>query len=167
MVTLDLNAINAIAPYKVTAATQPDTYLFRTDFGVAYKILFVRDDLLQSEKAYHLYVIKLNNLPSPSDIKVKHTILAVLKNYFLLNNSTLLYICDTGDNKQASRNRLFKQWFNTFSDKENYICIDSKIKDENGIDNYAAMISRLDNPNLENTIQEFVFTVKCLSEKPQ
>lgn len=40
------------------------------------------------------------------------------------------------------------------------------IRDADGMQNYAAVIVRLDNPHLESVISEFYATVKTLREKP-
>ena len=45
------------------------------------------------------------------------------------------------------RNRLFDSWFAYANDKEQYVIMVANIQDLEGVDNYAAMILRKDNPH--------------------
>ena len=40
-------------------------------------------------------------------------------------------------------------------------------RDADGIQNYAAIIIRLDNPNLKSIVAEFTETIQMLSQKPE
>lgn len=40
------------------------------------------------------------------------------------------------------------------------------IRDTDGVQNYAAIIVRLDNPKLKSIVAEFTETVQILSQKP-
>lgn len=123
--------------------------------------------MLQSQDAYQLIIANVNHRKSPSDIKVRDTILQIVDEFFAVNNSTLLYICETGDNKQAMRSRLFEQWFSTYRRKGYYTMITSSIIDADGQLNFATIILRNDNPRLVQVIEEFTSTVQLLSQKPQ
>ena len=83
-----------------------------------------------------------------------------------IDNKTLLYICETGDEKQALRNRLFERWFSTYERKAQYTFVASSLKDDEGVENYAAIIVRNDNPELSAIIAEFTETISLLSTKP-
>ena len=48
--------------------------------------------------------------------------------------STLLYICETGDKKQALRNRLFERWFSTFERKAQYTFVASSLLDDEDLE---------------------------------
>jgi hypothetical protein len=78
----------------------------------------------------------------------------------------MLYICETGDGRQAMRSRLFSHWFTTFTDKGKYSILQSSIVDSENIENYFAIILRNDNPNLQQVITEFANTVNFFSHKP-
>lgn len=80
----------------------------------------------------------------PSDVKVRDTIIAIIDEFFVENNTPLLYICETGDKKQALRNRLFECWFSMYERKAQYTFVASSLKDEEGIENYTAIIVRND-----------------------
>jgi hypothetical protein len=78
----------------------------------------------------------------------------------------LLYICDTGDGKQALRSRLFIRWFNTYRNKDAYIVETAEVKEGN-ITNFAALIVQKSNPQLESIVSDFRETVKLFTDKPQ
>lgn len=84
---------------------------------------------------------------------------------FRCNNSTLLYICETGDNKQRMHSRLFEYWFSTYNRKALFTMISSSIVDAEGVVNFATIILRNDNPELSEIIVEFTESIQLLSQK--
>ena len=48
--------------------------------------------------------------------------------------------------------RLFERWFSTYERKAQYTFVASSLKDEEGIENYTAIIVRNDNPDLSAII---------------
>ena len=48
-----------------------------------------------------------------------------------------------------------------------YTLLQSSIVDDEGIDNFFAIISRNDNPNLKNVISDFYDNVMFFSQKPE
>lgn len=126
---------------------------------------FDDDDLLSTE-LYQFSIVNGNDKPSPRDNGVKDTVFAIINEFFRVNNATMLYICETGDGRQAMRSRLFSHWFTTFADKGKYSILQSSIVDSENIENYFAIILRNDNPNLQQVITEFANTVNFFSHKP-
>ncbi len=165
MNSLSLHAVNASSSYEVSAVND-GCYQFFTDYGVHCTVEFVLDDSLLSHETYHLVIVNVNHQKSPSDVKVRDTIIAIIDEFFVENNTTLLYICETGDKKQALRNRLFERWFSTYKRKAQYTFVASSLKDEEGNENYTAIIVRNDNPELSAIIAEFTETISLLSSKP-
>ena len=162
---LSLQAINSNASYEVSEVGE-GCYQFFTDYGVHCSVEFVPDDSLMSRETYHLVIVNVNHQNSPSDVKVRDTIIAIIDEFFESNNTTLLYICETGDKKQAFRNRLFERWFSTYARKAQYTFVASSLRDDEGVENYAAIIVRNDNPDLSAIITEFTTTISLLSTKP-
>ena len=163
---LDSKRINSHAPYQVKESDDINFFEFFTASDVHYSVGFMPDDSLMQSEAYHLIIINVDNRPSPSDRKVKDTVLAIVAEFFERNNTTLLYICDTGDGKQCMRSRLFERWFAAYNKKALYTSVTSSVVDEDGITNYATIILRNDNPRLVDTIAEFTSTVSLLNQKP-
>ena len=148
---LSLKRINENSSYPVETTGEDGFYQFFTDGGVHYSVGFMEDDILLSQNSYQLIIANINNHKSPRDHKVRDTIIAIVDEFFRNNNSTLLYICETGDSKQSMRSRLFEYWFSTYNRKALFTMISSSIVDEEGVVNFATIILRNDNPNLSDT----------------
>lgn len=164
MVTLDIDRINASAPY-IVSLTRGGDCRFTTDAGVMYFVSFMEDDILQNVNSYEIIISNPTNKKSPQDPKLRDTILSIVYEFFESSQSALLYICDTGDSKQVLRHRLFSYWFNSATRKKDYAFMSAEITDAEGAQNYAAIIARLDNPDLEIIVNEFYLVVKTLREK--
>lgn len=167
MNALSLDRINESASYPVEACEKEGFFQFFTDNGTHYSIGFMEDDILLSWDSFQLIVANINNHKSPRDRKVRDTIIAIIDEFFHANNSTLLYICETGDNKQSMRSRLFEYWFSTYNRKSLFTTLSSSIIDNEGVVNFASIILRNDNPYLSEIISEFTESIQALSQKPE
>lgn len=166
MKQLSLGTINKTSPYEVQLVASPNTYRFVTDYGVEIAISFDLDDILESGDSYMFNITNVNKQRSPRDLKVRDTVISIIDNFFEVNSVALLYICETGDRKQAMRNRLFDSWFAYANSQERYVIMVANIHDMEGIDNYAAMILRKDNPKFVDYVSEFNSTVNMFRVKP-
>ena len=54
----------------------------------------------------------------------------------------------------------------SYEHKAQYTFVASSLKDDEGIENYAAIIVRNDNPDLSAIVAEFTTTISLLSTKP-
>lgn len=165
MKDLRLDDLNIKASYSVWKSGN-GSYSFKTEYGVLCKVVFSDCQVLWQEGAYELSVINENRKPSPNDKRVKETIFAIIEEFFFCNPDILLYQCETGDNKQGARDRLFLKWFNEYEFSKDYYIKVSQVVAE-GISNYAAMIVQRSNPNLQSIIDDFDDFVGFLSDKPQ
>lgn len=73
----------------------------------------------------------------------------------------MLYVTETKDKKQASRNRLFVRWFNTYEYRDQYVIKTAEGKMNNQL-NFQAIILRKDNPRLQQAFEEFDETIAFL-----
>ena len=167
MNTLSLDRINKLAAYSVEACEKENFFQFFTDNGTHYSVGFMEDDILLSRESFQLIIANINNHKSPRDRKVRDTIIAIIDEFFHVNNSTLLYICETGDNKQRMRSRLFEYWFSTYNRKSLFGTLSFSIMDNEGVINFASIILRNDNPFLAEIITEFAESIQALSQKPE
>lgn len=163
MKRLNLRLINLNSPYTVW--TIGDSYYFLTDNGVTYKISFVADDMIWGEGAYLFNILNENHAPSPNDKKLRATIFYIIENFFDTNPDILLYICETGDGKQASRNRLFIKWFREYTKSDLFHFEGVEIIAE-GVENFAALIVQKSNPDIDTIISDFREIVGTLKDKP-
>lgn len=167
MVVFDIERINKISPYKVEATKKAASLVFHTDYDLTYEIRFVEDFILQCEQGYQINVTKADSKPSPNDEKVRKTITEIVMEFFYSNNYALVYICDTGDNKQKARHRLFHSWVNNSQYKELFEIREAQIKDEEGVENYTTLIIDKKHPHLKEVLQEFEATIDLFSNKPE
>ena len=163
---LNLSSINLVSPYTIWGAEE-QYYYFKTDFGAIYKVGFMDDYAIWESGAYQFLIINENNTSSPNDPKLKATIFCLLEAFFAVNPDILLYLCETGDGKQAIRSRLFARWFEEYSEKQFYYCRTVEIVDRDNVKNFAAIIVQRSNPRLEEIIAEFDETIKLLTDKPE
>lgn len=92
---------------------------------------------------------------------------AIVEEFFEVNGQdTMLYLADTGDRKQAFRNRLFVRWFNIYEHRDQFIIKTAEGKMD-GMMNFLAIILRKDNPMKEVVIEEFNETISFLFDKPE
>lgn len=166
MKRLDVSAINLKSPYKIFETQKDGYYKFLTEHDVEYSIVFEPDELLQCCESYQFVISNVNHAKSPRDSKVRDTILLIIEDFFIQNNSTLLYICESGDGKQVLRSRLFDYWYISYQRNSSYLYMSTSVTDDDGIENFAALIVRKDNPLLNLIVSEFTETVQLLSQKP-
>lgn len=166
MQPFNLTRLNMFSPYPVWQNNNA-SYAFRTDFGIIFRVIFTKNqNIWQNEEAYEFGLFNENRLASPNDPKVKATIQCIIEEFFLTNPNILLYQCETGDNRQAMRARLFKRWFNDYVFAERYYVKVSVLRDDE-IDNYIALIVQKSNPKLESIIQDFDEFIGFLGVKPE
>ena len=162
MKKLNLENINRLSPYHVTLTEGASfIFYFYTDFGVDYEVVIKPNDVFIPSGAYALDIINIWNQTSPGDPKFKQTLMTIIEEFFRKNNDVLLYVTETKDAKQASRNRLFVRWFNTYERRERFFIKTAEGKME-GQMNFMAIISRRDNPRLQEAIEEFDDTISFL-----
>lgn len=153
MKQLSETQINLHSPYKVSK-DNANTLTFLTEQGVLYHIGFAEDTILDIPNVYQMYIENVCNIKSTIDDNVRRTIICILEQFFELDNYVLLYICDIRDGQQKARERLFSHWFNTYSDKQNYILhTASKIVDNTYY--CASIVIKKDNPYVHQIITNF------------
>lgn len=167
MVSLNLERINASSPYRLTPTRRPLFAQFTTDYGVRYSIGFSANDLWPALEVYEFNIVNTNNRTSPRDPKVRDTVLAFIYDFFQTREAAMLYICETGDNKQRMRHRLFRRWIETSPYKKYIFDLFTHINDTEGTEHYAALLYRIDHPAAGALAAEFTQTVQILSEKPE
>lgn len=161
---LNLDRLNLVSPYTFWPM-EGDSYGFKTDYGVVYRVGFYKNDTIWADNTYEFGINNENHKTSPNDVKVKETILSIIEEFFKSNPSVLLYQCETGDNRQAMRARLFAKWFNDYGLKDNFVVKAAILKDEN-VDNYFGIIIEKSNPRLDLYLKEFESFVQFFSVKP-
>ena len=164
MKPLDLNRMNLHAPYSVWQVSE-GAYGFKTDFGVLYRIMFIPDATIWESGAYEFCILNENKKPSPGDKQLRETIFCIIEEFFTMNPEILLYQCETGDNRQTMRDRLFLRWFCEYEHSDLYYIKVAEIVAEN-VSNFAAVIVQKNNPELKQIITDFDNFVGFFQKKP-
>ena len=131
-----------------------NTYVFTTDADVVLTVSFDIYSNLSGSTAYWLNLTNASHRPSPRDPKVRDTLICIIEEFFRQNPDILLYICDTANNMQAMRNRLFLRWFNTYELNQRYVILNEMIPDE-GVENYVTIIIPRSHPKLDEITSYF------------
>lgn len=141
-------------------------FIFKTDYGIHYRVSFDKEDIVLGNcETYQLILQNVENVRMPHDPKVELTVLAIINEFFRANQYVLLYICDTSDGKEGSRNRLFLYWFEKHAEPNRFtICTaHAQIEDEVV---YAAIIVDNRNPMVNEITADFEKTSSLLADKP-
>lgn len=160
MKELDLNVINSLSPYAIWI--QGGRYYFRTDYSIVYAISFDAETAFIADKAYWFNLSNTSNKKSPRDKKIERTVFVLLDNFFQENPDILLYICDTANNQQAQRDRLFLSWFNKYG-QDKYAILTATINDNEQTD-YVAMILPLNHIHFKEISQRFKDEIMMFKE---
>ena len=155
MVTIDLKHVNESAPYALRLAPYAQlSYILTTDYGVNYTLSFMPSDLMPEIEA--------------RDPKLRQSILTLVYEFFRTREAVMLYLCETGDNRQKHRSRLFESWFRASGHQTTFAFLSAQIPDEEGISNFVALIVRPDHPRFAFIAQQFSDTIELFRDnKPE
>lgn len=151
MERLSLSNINSNSYYTVWE--ENGNFFFRTDFGITYTVAFERDAYLPND-FYWFRLTNRSGAKSPGDANIPQTLVCIIMEFFASNPSVLLYICDSANEQQAQRNRLFLSWFNRYDSGRSFLMRTATIVDE-GEENYVAIILQRDNPLKSEILSRF------------
>lgn len=162
MIKFSLIQIQQKSPYEIIFSE--GDFIFQTDEGIHYSISFSKEDIILGGcETYQFIIRKIEETHMPHDYKVKATILAIIYEFFHSNPHVLFYICDTSDQREEARNRLFLTWFEHNAEPERFtICTANADVEDEGF--YAAIIVENRNPKLYDIIDEFEQTSRMLTE---
>ena len=162
---LDFSRIQANSPYHVEEVAN-GVYLFETANDVLYKIEFEEDTAIGNCDTYQFYINNVRHVRAERDTKVKETVMAILIEFFRVNASVVLYVCDTSDGRQYKRSLLFQRWFQEYDHADMFTVLFGCIRDED-IDNYVGIIVERSNPKYQSVIDDFKETLEMFhTNKP-
>ena len=160
---LDVSSLNKKSPYAVEKRSDRD-YAFHTDFGVTCVVNFMDDFSIWQEGAYQFIIGNESRQKSPNDAKLRDTITCIIESFFEANPEILLYVCETGDGKEAMRNQLFLRWLKDYGQRDVFYVEHIEIEAE-GVMNFAAIIVQKSNSSLGTIIADFHAAIEEL-QKP-
>ena len=109
----------------------------------------------------------LTHKASPNDLKVRETVIRIIVEFFRVNPDIMLYMCDSANDQQAQRNRLFLRWFTGTEQSKKFFIKTALVMDE-GIENFIAIIVPRQHPFIEDIIARFDAEIAMFqTNKPQ
>ena len=153
MMYLSAEAINVRAPYPVK---QDDSSIFSfvTKQGIEYTVGFVPDTSFLQDGVYQFFLIASTGKNGGQDNNVFETVRVIIEEFFAQKDPVMLYICDTADKRQASRDRLFRIWFNTYILNDAYTMYNEQMTLDN-VRYFSSIILRKDHPMHNHVIATF------------
>ena len=137
MKELSLSAINARSTLPVSLTGGGSfTFSFKDD---SFIVGFVKDFTILDEGVYQFFIESKNKANTSGNKDVRKTIISIIEEFFSENDSAILYICDTYDNRQSVRDRLFSIWFNSSEEKTDFTLSRAKVNVD-GIYYYASLL---------------------------
>lgn len=153
MKSFNLTRINRLSPYRVELGD--NELVFKTDYDIIYSVWFEEQPVPGIEaKAYWLNLTNYSQKSSPGDVKIRQTVTVILEEFFMQNPDVLLYMCDSADDQQAMRSRLFLRWFNAYGQQAEYYTRTEMVKDGEE-ENYIALIVKRSHPLLQEIIKMY------------
>lgn len=116
-----LNAELPSSTYNVKfVGGQNNTYVFESASGITYEVLFISSGYIFAQNAdfqddvfefvSRLTDYKADKLPL-ADSMIQATVIRIFEDFYQRRGMVAVYICDSSDNRQAVRARMFNRWF--------------------------------------------------------
>lgn len=121
MLSFNLESLKKKVPYPLTFEGE-GTFSFETEAGRHYSIGFIEDYTFERDDCYQFFMVTPNAGAYSSDDAIRETVVALIEEFFRLNDAAILYICDTSDGRQAARSRLFRSWYERYEDRLMFQC---------------------------------------------
>ena len=153
MINLSTESINLHAPYKVEQVDD-NIFLFETKHGIIYTVGFVPDTSFMDKGLYQFFITKETGKTTRIDKAIFETVRVIIEEFFSQKEPVMLYICDTTDKRQASRDRLFRIWFHTYMLNAAYTMYNEQMVLDN-VQYFSSIILRKDHPLHNQVICSF------------
>lgn len=163
MIDLSAEEINLKSPYQLERI-ETNSFVFDTKFGLRYNVGFAEDKSFMEDGVYQFYIVNLSHTHTYRDPLVKETVRIILEAFFNAEPATMLYICDTSDNRQGVRDRLFRSWYSEYAYQGDFTLINESITFDD-VTYYASIMLRNNHPQYTSVILSFRDFVSDLPSK--
>ena len=153
MMNLSAEVINLRSPYKVEQFDD-NIFAFETKHGIIYNVGFVPDTSFMGKGLYQFFLLNTSAKTVRGDKNVFETVRVIIEEFFAQEEPVMLYICDTTDKRQASRDRLFRIWFHAYILNEAYTMYNEQMTLDN-VRYFSSIILRKDHPLHNKVISLF------------
>ena len=153
MIHISAEKINLRAPYRVKQVDD-SVFVFTTKHGISYTAGFVADVSFFDEGVYQFFLTKTSGRKGRKDDDISETVKVIIEEFFAQEEAVMLYICDTADGRQASRDRLFRAWFYSYIESDSYtMCTDTMTIDN--VRYFSSILLRRNHPMLIQVLNKF------------
>ena len=153
MIYISAEKINLRAPYRLKQVDD-SVFVFVTKHGISYTAGFVPDTSFMGKGVYQFFLTKTSSKKGRKDDDISETVKVIIEEFFAQEESVMLYICDTTDGRQASRDRLFRAWFYSYVESQSYtMCTDTMTIDN--VRYFSSILLRRDHPMLIQVLNKF------------
>lgn len=153
MIYIPAEKINLRAPYRVKQVDD-SVFVFTTKHGISYTAGFIPDTSFMEKGVYQFFLTKTSSKKGRKDDDISETVRVIIEEFFAQEESIMLYICDTTDGRQASRDRLFRAWFYSYIESKSYtMCTDTMTIDN--VRYFSSILLRRDHPMLIQVLNKF------------
>ena len=153
MIFISAEKINLRAPYHVKQVDD-SVFVFVTRHGISYTVGFVPDTSFMEKGMYQFFLTNTSGKKGRKDENIYETVRIIIEEFFAQEESVMLYICDTTDGRQASRDRLFRAWFHSYVESAAYMmCTETMTIDH--IRYFSSVLIRNDHPMLSQVLIKF------------
>lgn len=153
MICISPEAVNLRSPY-IVRQEDDNIFRFQTKHGIVYSVGFVLDMSFLDEGVYQFFIINESGRTARKDEDLVETVRVIIEEFFAQEKNVMLYICDTTDRRQASRDRLFRMWFHTYMLNDAYTMYNEQMIIDN-VRYYMSVILRKDHPMHNKVIGSF------------
>ena len=153
MNSIPVEKINLRAPYRVRQVDD-GVFAFTTKHGISYTASFLADVSFYDEGVYQFFLTKTSSKKGRKDDDISETVRVIIEEFFAQEEVVMLYICDTADGRQASRDRLFRAWFYSFEESDSYTLHTEGMMIDN-VRYLSSILLRQDHPLYMNVLGAF------------
>ena len=161
--TFSLSELNKKSPY-VLESSGMYSFTFITAQGKKYEIGFIQDLMISDEGVYQFFITTEDQFKTVLDGKIRQTVLVVIEEFFKNEGAVLDYICATEDHRQASRDRMFHQWYMNSLEKDQYNLRNMSVEIDE-VEYFASVIMRNDNPRFQTMTEAIDRFVEDFQDK--
>lgn len=159
---LDTERLFLECPYPVKQ--DGNEYTFKSDYDIVYSVDFKEEETFSPIPAYWFDLTNRSHKASPNDPKVRETVIRIIVEFFRTNPDIMLYMCDSANDQQAQRNRLFLRWFTGAEQSRLFYIKTALVIDEN-IENFIAIIVPRKHIYLDDIIARFDAEIEMFKNK--
>jgi hypothetical protein len=153
MIHIPAEKINLRAPYRVKQVDD-NVFAFVTKHGISYTASFVADVSFFDEGVYQFFLTKTSSRKGRKDDDISETVKVIIEEFFAREEVVMLYICDTADGRQTSRDRLFRAWFHSYVESKSYSLYTEGMTIDN-VRYLSSVLMRRDHPLYMNVLGAF------------